>query len=98
MGWPSLQLIVVLGIYAKPMFTIRRIDDDGVLGILPDVPRIDELAHERRCSLVCIRLLLRLGDTCPETGQLLEVLGRLLRHQEGLLVVIGDLGLGASSL
>ena len=71
----------------KSMLSVRCVENDGIFGVLFDVPCVDHLRQQLSSTLVIHSLLLCLLHACSQALQLLHVLCELLSF-EGLLLFL----------
>ena len=82
----------------ESMLSVLGIENDGVLGVLSDVPCVDHLRQQFSGSLVVHCLLLCPLHACSQALQLLHILCQLLSFEGLFLLFLLYLGPGSSTL
>ena len=80
------------------MLAAGGVEDDAVLSVLLHMPFVDHLVQELRRDLALVGFILQQADSGSELLELFEFSRHLCLPSDLLLLVLFDLGLGASSL
>ena len=80
------------------MLAARGVEDDAVLRVLLHMPFVDHLVQELRRDLALVGFILQQAHSGSELLELFEFSLHLRLPSDLLLLVLLDLGLGASSL